>query len=109
MVIEVTEATRSASDAGPHRGKHRTPSPIRKWLMFARLDDRPSATVFVLLLWQTAALVMQVYAVYIARIDGNAGNAFAQVVSTCSVALAFASALWVLTRPRLARSVRNAA
>jgi hypothetical protein len=66
----------------------------------------PAATVFVLLLWQAAALGTQVLAVYLAR---HNLNALAQVVTALGVGLAFASALWVLTRPGLTRSVRNAA
>ena len=66
----------------------------------------PAATVFVLLLWQAAALGTQVLAVCLARHEINAP---AQVVTALALGLAFASALWVLTRPWLTRSVRNAA
>jgi len=85
-------------------GQQRTYFQYRTWL--ARLDDSPSATVFVLLLWQAAALLMHVLAVDVARSDTPDS---ALVMSACAVGLTFASALWVLTRPDLTRTVRNAA
>jgi hypothetical protein len=106
VVVEDAPATRSASEAQPGGGRHWKVRPDRSWSVFARLDGRPSATVFIFLLLQTIALLTQVLAVYMARYGANAP---AQVVSSCAFGLTFASALWALTRPQLARSVRNAA
>lgn len=70
----------------------------------------PFPAVWILLLWQTGALIVTVLAGHMARQDANAEtNAGALVLSSCGFALTFASALWFLTRPRLARAVRNAA
>jgi hypothetical protein len=66
----------------------------------------PFGVVWILLLWQTAALVFQVLAMYLAR-HGQTG--FAPVVSACAIAITFASALWVLTDAGLSRAARNAA
>lgn len=78
-------------------------------------DDaaRPASsfgTVWNLLLWQTVALIVQVVAVCMARQDANSDTPAEPAVLSCfGFALAFASALWFLTRVRLARAVRNAA
>jgi hypothetical protein len=103
-LIEATQERPQEWPSAISGGLHRTFFQYRTWL--ARLDDSPSATVFVLLLWQAAALLLHVLAVYLAR--GDAPNS-ALVVSACAVGLTFASALWILTRPHLARTVRNAA
>ena len=66
----------------------------------------PFGVVWILLLWQTAALVFQVLAMYLAR-HGQTG--FAPVVSVCAIAITFASALRVLTDVQLSRAARNAA
>ena len=60
----------------------------------------------ILVLWQTLALALQVGAVLLA-LRGNDG--IAEVVSVSGFAIAFASALWVLTRPHLTRAARNTA
>lgn len=59
-----------------------------------------------LVLWQTLALTFQVGAVLLA-LRGNDG--IAEVVSVGGFAIAFGSALWVLTRPQLTRAARNTA
>jgi hypothetical protein len=64
------------------------------------------AVIWVLLLWQTVALTTQVLAACLAR-QGAVG--WAPVVSCSGLALAFVSALWVITRPRLERAARNSA
>jgi hypothetical protein len=66
----------------------------------------PFAVVWILLLWQTAGLVFQVLAMYMAR-HGVTG--LAPVVSACAIAITFASALRVLTDVELSRAARNAA
>ena len=105
-LIERTQERPQERQSAVSGGRHWRRFQYLTSLGLARLDDSPSATVFVLLLWQAAALLMHVLAVYMAR-----GDAFdsALVVSACAVGLTFASALWVLTRPHLARTVRNAA
>jgi hypothetical protein len=62
--------------------------------------------IWVLLLCQAGALVTQVLAVCMARqgIETVAG-----VVSVSGYSLAYASALWSLTRPQLTRALRNTA
>ena len=60
----------------------------------------------ILVLWQTLALALQVGAVLLA-LRGHDG--IAEVVSVSGFAVAFASALWVLTRPHLTRVARNTA
>ena len=72
----------------------------------SRTDGRPSSAVWDLLLFQTAALTLQVVAVSMAW---RGLSASANVVSCVGIALTFASALWALTRPRLDRGLRNAA
>lgn len=62
--------------------------------------------VWVLLLSQAGALVIQVLAVCIAR--QGIGTA-AALISVCGYALEFASVLWSLTRPQLTRALRNTA
>ena len=59
-----------------------------------------------LLVWQLGALAGQVSAVYLAR-HGHSG--VAEPVSNMSLAVAFGSALWVLTRPQLSLVTRNIA
>lgn len=59
-----------------------------------------------LLGWQLGALAGQVSAVYLAR-HGHSG--VAEPVSNVSLAVAFGSALWVLTRPKLSLVSRNIA
>jgi hypothetical protein len=71
-----------------------------------RPDGNPFTAVWALLLSQAGALSLQVLAVVMAR---DHASAQANALSCCGFALAFASALWMLTRPRLARSVRNTA
>jgi hypothetical protein len=66
----------------------------------------PFGVVWILLLWQTAALVFQVLAMYLAR-HGAAG--FAPAVSAGAIGLTFASALRVLTDDDLSRAARNTA
>src|ERR1035441_3470311 len=66
----------------------------------------PFAVVWILLLWQTAGLVLQVLAMYMAR---HGATGFASVVSACAIAITFASALRVLTDVWLSRAARNAA
>src|SRR6478752_3139128 len=72
----------------------------------SRTDGRPSSAVWHLLLFQTAALTLQVVAVSMAW---RGLSASANVVSCVGIALTFASALWALTRLRLDRGLRNAA
>jgi hypothetical protein len=73
-------------------------------------DVRPGGSSFidiwVLLLWQASAVCIQVLAVSMARHDEiHTANVF----SCFGFAVTFAAAFWFLTRPRLARAVRNAA
>lgn len=56
--------------------------------------------------WQIGALAGQVIAVCIAR---QSPSGAAELLSDGSLAVAFGSALWVLTRPQLSRSMRNTA
>lgn len=67
---------------------------------------RVSPTV-TLIGWQLTALAAQVTAVIIARLGGN--RDIANVLSNAGYTVAYASALWLLTRPRLGRFERNAA
>jgi hypothetical protein len=67
---------------GTVTGVARRVEPDRKGFVFIRRDDRLSATVFLVHLWQAAALLGPALAVYIARRYGDAGNAFAHV--TCA-------------------------
>jgi hypothetical protein len=73
-------------------------------------DAKPAASpfgvVWILLLWQTAALVFQVLAMYLAR---HGATGLAPVVSAGAIGLTFASALRVLTDVQLSRAARNAA
>jgi hypothetical protein len=71
-----------------------------------RADEGPFTAICVLLFGQAGALVMQALAVSLAR--HGAGDA-AGVVAVCGYALAYASALWSLTRPQLTRALRNTA
>jgi hypothetical protein len=68
--------------------------------------ERPFGVIWILLLWQTAALIFQVLAMYLAR-HGQTG--LAPVVSACAISITFASALRVLTDAQLSRAARNAA
>jgi hypothetical protein len=72
----------------------------------AKPAANPFGVVWILLLWQTAALVLQVLAMYMAR-HGAIG--LAPVVSAGAMGLTFASALRVLTDAQLTRAARNAA
>src|ERR1700722_15756404 len=72
----------------------------------AKPAANPFGVVWILLLWQTAGIVFQVLAMYMAR-HGQPG--FAPVVSAGSIGITFASALWVLTNAGLSRAARNAA
>ncbi|MFN8032832.1 MAG: hypothetical protein U0Q47_05940 [Mycobacterium sp.] len=60
----------------------------------------------ILVVWQTLALAIQVGAVLLSLRDHEG---IAGVVSVVGFAIAFASALWVLTRPQLTRAARNTA
>jgi hypothetical protein len=71
-----------------------------------RTDGRPSSAVWGLLLFQTAALTLQVVAVSMAW-SGMSGPA--NLVSCLGFALTFASALWALIRPQMDRALRNTA
>ena len=66
----------------------------------------PFGVVWILLLWQTAALVVQVLAMCMAR---HGATSLAPVVSAGAIGLTFASALRVLTDEPLSRAARNAA
>src|ERR1700756_5112413 len=66
----------------------------------------PFGVIWILLLWQTAGVVFQVLAMYLAR-HGVTG--LAPVMSTFAIAITFASALRVLTAEHLSRAARNAA
>lgn len=72
----------------------------------AKPAANPFGAVWVLLLWQTAGLVLQVFAMYLAR---HSGAGLAPVVSACAIGTTFASALRVLTDVELSRAARNAA
>jgi hypothetical protein len=72
----------------------------------AKPAANPFGVVWILLLWQAAALVFQVLAMYLAR---HGQTESAPVVSACAIAITFASALWVLTNAGLSRAARNAA
>jgi hypothetical protein len=72
----------------------------------AKPAANPFGVVWILLLWQTAALVFQVLAMYMAR---HGATGLAPVVSAGSIGLTFASALRVLTDAELSRVARNAA
>jgi hypothetical protein len=72
----------------------------------AKPAANPFGVVWILLLWQTAGIVFQVLAMYMAR-HGQPG--FAPVVSAGSIGITFASALRVLTDVQLSRTARNAA
>lgn len=71
-----------------------------------RADGRMSSAVWDLLLFQTAALTLQVVAVSMAW-SGETGTP--NIVSCLGFAVTFASALWALMRPQLDRAVRNIA
>ena len=78
----------------------------------ANVDQAPGishgvgSSILTLLLWQSSALCLQVFAVSMARqgqvFEGN-------MVSCLGFGVTFASAVWFLTRPDLHRIVRNAA
>jgi hypothetical protein len=72
----------------------------------AKPAANPFGVVWVLLLWQTAALVFQVLAMYMAR---HGAPGLAPVVSAGAIGITFASALRVLTDVQLSRAARNAA
>lgn len=62
--------------------------------------------MIVLIIGQLCALAGQVASVGLAR-SNHSGTA--ELVSDASLALAFGSALWVMTRPQLSRQIRNTA
>jgi hypothetical protein len=66
----------------------------------------PFGVIWILLLWQTAAVVFQVLAMYLAR-HGVTGAA--PVMSAFAIGMTFASALRVLMAEQLSRAARNAA
>ena len=72
----------------------------------AQAGERSFAVLWVLLLCQTGSLLIQVLAVCMGRLDAGTG---AVVVSGIASGLTYASVLWALTRPQLARAVRNTA
>jgi hypothetical protein len=72
----------------------------------AKPAANPFGVVWILLLWQTAALVLQVLAMYMAR---HGATGLAPLVSAGAIGLTFASALRVLTDVELSRAARNAA
>ncbi len=72
----------------------------------ASSSPSPFPVVWILLLCQTAGIVFQVLAMYMAR---HGATGVAPLVSTCAIAITFASALRVLTDDRLSRAARNAA
>src|SRR3984957_10211912 len=72
----------------------------------AKPAANPFGVVWILLLWQAAALVLQVLAMYMAR---HGATGLAPVVSAGAIGLTFASALRVLTDAQLTRAARNAA
>lgn len=69
-------------------------------------DERHLNAIWVLLLCQAIALLIQAIAICVARqgAEGAAG-----LISVCAYGLAFGSALWSLTRRRLTRALRNTA
>jgi hypothetical protein len=70
----------------------------------------PFAAIWILLLLQTAALVIQVLAVCLARQEASPDpSGWVLALESSGLGLAFASALWFLMCPRLARAVRNTA
>ena len=69
-------------------------------------DETPFTSIWVLLLGQAGALVTQVLAVSMASHGASDGG---MLVSSSGFALAFASALWSLTRSPLTRALRNTA
>ena len=84
-----------------------TQAPFRtSQIEHAQAGERSFAVLWVLLLCQIGSLLIQVLAVCMGRL--NAGTA-AVVVSSIASGLTYASALWALTRPQLARVVRNTA
>ena len=72
-----------------------------------KAGERSFAAVLVLVLWQTGALAINVLAICMSRRSAGDGPWFA--VSAAAYGLTYASALWALTRPQLARAVRNTA
>jgi hypothetical protein len=99
----------------PSRGSHIDARPDGFVWTFQQMGNHRGAVlkasvgaILVLLLCQTGALFIQVFAVCMSRHQA-ASQETSTVVSTCSFALAYASALWMLTRPRLARAERNTA
>lgn len=70
------------------------------------LDVGPFTAIYVLLLCQAGALVIQALAACLAR--RGAADA-AGLISVCGYGLAYASVLWSLTRPQLTRALRNTA
>jgi hypothetical protein len=74
----------------------------------AQAGERSFAVIWVLLLCQTGALAIQVLAVCMARAHREPWP-WDLVSSIIGSGLAYASVLWALTRPQLARAVRNTA
>jgi hypothetical protein len=72
----------------------------------AQASERSFAVLWVLLLCQTGSLLIQVLAACMGRLNAGTG---AVVVSGIASGLTYASVLWALTRPQLARAVRNTA
>jgi hypothetical protein len=71
-----------------------------------RSDEKQFTAIWVLLLGQAGALVCQAVAVFLAR---HGAFAVGMLINIGGFALAFASALWSLTRPQLTRALRNTA
>jgi hypothetical protein len=84
-----------------------TQAPFRtSQIEHARTGERSFAVLWVLLFCQTGSLLIQVLAVCMSRLNPGTG---AVVLSSIGSGLTYASALWALTRPQLARAVRNTA
>lgn len=92
--------------AAPWRATWPAPAPPTQPDVPPPAAKSPFAVVWILLLWQTAGVVVQVLAMYLAR-HGAVGAA--PLASACAVAITFASALRVLTDAQLSRAARNAA
>ncbi len=71
-----------------------------------RHDERRFGAIWVLLLCQAWALLIQALATFLAR---HGADDAAGLVSICGYGLAFGSVLWSLTRPHLTRALRNTA
>ena len=88
-------------------GVHAAPVPSRAMHSGdLRSDEKSFTAIWVLLLGQAGALVIQAIAVSMAR---HGASAEGMLVNVSGFALAFASALWSLTRPQMTRALRNAA